>query len=437
MKSVDKFNGSNKFYFDKSQPYYKLLGRKGILLRRALRQKNVVVDIFPERGRKKVRWVARGADKVIVFRNTMTTSTFEWRGVTNDKFQTKKILNEYGVKVPSGVTLEPNNIQDALCWFDSLSNKKVVVKPVLGSGGRGVTSSITSREKFEEAYNSVATSKVVLEEHIEGDDHRILVLDGKVIAAMRRWPAHVIGDGNKSIANLVKDKNLIRKENPYDHKYLLKIDAIALEVLKSQGYSANTVLELGQIAYLRKVANIGAGGDGEDVTNKIHQDFIDVAVKSSKAFQGIECLGVDLIAEDITQPASVQNYAVIELNANCDIPIHHWPAKGDALDVASAIADHYFPNDKKDLSYAVKVEITGRVRNVGYQKWLCKQALIYGVNGYCKSSEGGAVEALFEGSKNSVDSLVSLCADGPEKSLVKNVVFEKVPASSYQSFSML
>lgn len=366
----------------------------------------------------------------------MTASTFEWRGVTNDKFKTKKILHEYGVKVPSGITLEPNDIQNALSWFNSLSNKKAVVKPVLGSGGRGVTSSITSREKFEEAYNSVAASKVVLEEHIEGDDHRILVLDGKVIAAMRRWPAHVIGDGNKSITNLVKDKNLIRKANPYDHKYLLKIDAVALEVLKSQGYSASTVLKNGQIAYLRKVANIGAGGDGEDVTNKIHQDFIDVAVRSSRAFQGIECLGVDLIAEDITLPARDQNYAVIELNANCDIPIHHWPAKGDALDVASAIADYYFPNDKKDLSYAVKVKIKGRVKNVGYQKWLCKQALIYGVNGYCKSIEDGAVEAVLEGSENSVNSLISLCADGSEKSLVKNVYIEEVSSNGYFNFSM-
>lgn len=425
------------FKFDKQQFHYKILGNKGILLRRALRQKNIIVDVFPTKGRKKSRWSAKGKEKIIVFQNTMTMSTLKYRAITNDKFKTKEILEKAGVRVPAGIIIEPRNLEKAMMWFDNLTCKKVVVKPVLGSGGRGVTSSITSREEFKEAYSSVVTRKVVLEEHVDGDDHRILVLGGKVIAAMKRWPAHVTGDGNKTINELVKDKNFIRKQNPYDHKYLLKLDVVALETLKSQGYTADTVLKVGQIAYLKKVANIGAGGDGEDVTNKIHSDFINIAINSSKAFQGIECLGVDLIAEDIAKPAHDQNYAVIELNANCDIPIHHWPAKGEALDVASAIADYYFPNDKKDLSYAVKVEIKGRVRNVGYQKWLCKQALIYGVNGYCKISEVGTIQAVFEGSKNSVNSLISLCVDGSEKSLVKEVAFDVCVNNSYTSFSMV
>lgn len=437
MRTVDDMSCVEEFYFDKSQLYYRLLGRKGILLRRALRQKNIVVDIFPERGRKKTRWVARGEDKVIVFRNTMTTSTLKWRRVTNDKYKTKQFLHEGGVRVPEGVIIEPNKIMDALSWFDGLKNKKAVVKPVSGSGGRGITSSISTREQFEKAYRSVTSTNVVLEEHIDGDDHRILVLGGRVIAAMRRWPAHVTGDGNKTITQLIKIKNAVRKQNPYDHKYLLRLDDESTEYLKFQGYLPSSVLKSGENAYLQKVANIGAGGDGEDVTDVIHPDFVAIAAKSSKVFNGIECLGVDLIAEDISKPASSQSYAVIELNANCDIPIHHWPSKGRSLDVASAIADYYFPNDKRDLSYGVNVEIKGKVQNVGYKKWLCQQALIYGVNGFCKDSEDGAVSAVFEGSKNSVESLLSLCADGTAMSIVDEICIERTSGSCFSSFSML
>lgn len=267
MRNVDDMFCVEEFCFDKSQLYYRLLGRKGILLRRALRQKNIVVDIFPERGRKKTRWVARGKDKIIVFRNTMTTSTLKWRKVTNDKYKTKQFLYEAGVRVPEGIIIEPNKIIDALSWFDGLKNKKAVVKPVSGSGGRGITSSISTREQFERAYSSVTSNNVVLEEHIDGDDHRILVLGGRVIAAMRRWPAHVTGDGNKTIAQLVKIKNAVRKQNPYDHKYLLRLDDESIEYLKFQGYLPSSVLKSGENAYLQKVANIGAGGDGEDVTD--------------------------------------------------------------------------------------------------------------------------------------------------------------------------
>lgn len=425
------------FEFDKKQPYYRLLGSKGILLRRALRQKNIVIDIFPERNGKKAHWVARGKNRVVCFWQTMSASTKSSRRITHNKQKTKIILYEADVKVPSGIMLKPQSFHQAMSWFDKLENKKAVVKPITGSGGRGITSAIESREGLKEAYASVASKTVVLEEHIDGNDHRILVLGGRVIAAMLRRPANVTGDGVKNIEQLVQEKNIERKKNPYNYKHLLEINDKAHEVLVRQGLSSTSVPKRGEKAFLQTVANIGAGGDGEDVTNDIHPDFITVAEKCSKAFDDIECMGVDLLVEDISRPASEQNYAVIEVNANCDIPIHHWPSKGQALDVASKVADYYFPDDVKDTSCSIRAEIRGKVKNVNYLRWLSREALLYGVNGYCRNVSDDTVELVAEGAHNSVDSLLSLCAKGTKKSLVKTVSFEPTSPSNFTTFRIL
>lgn len=427
---------AKEFFFDTSQPYYKLLGSKGVMLRRALRQKNVVVDVCSAEG-KTHRWVARGKNKVIVFSRTMSPSTVKHRRATNNKSKTKEVLGAAGIKVPAGVVLESNSFDKAVAWFNSLESKKAVVKPIIGSGGRGITSSITSREQLERAYKKVSQGKVVLEEHIDGADHRILVLGGKVIAAMRRWPAHVTGDGIRTIKQLVDDKNEVRKKNPYNHKHLIKFSDSAIDLLEASGYTQNSVLDDGETAFLQSVANIGAGGDGEDVTDIIHPDFIAMAEQCSKVFSGVECVGVDLIADDISLPASRQKHAVIELNVNCDITIHHWPSKGKAWDVASAIADYYFPDDEREMAHAVKLIVEGRVKNVGYLKWVARQALFYGVNGYCKSVGKNAVEVVLEGSKSSTESMMSLCAIGSDKSLVRSVDAELVEPSGLSSFSVV
>lgn len=429
--------GVSSFSFDTNQPYYRILGKKMVLLRRALRQKGVIVDVLPEAAGGKNRWVARGESKVIIFKDTMTASTLALRKITNDKNKTKEILSDAGVKVPSGIIVERNMLQQALDWFDSLDAQKAVVKPITGSGGRGVTSSITSKDKLKLAFESLVSRQIILEEHIDGDDHRILVLGGRVIAAMRRWPAHVTGDGVMTIKELVHKKNVVRNKNPYDHKYPIVVDKKSLSILSSQGFDLDSIPSAGQNVFLKTVANIGAGGDGEDVSDIIHPDFIELAEKSFRAFDGVECLGVDLIAEDISKPASSQMHAVIELNANCDIPIHHWPAKGQACDVAAVIADYYFPDDKVGPLYSIRVEIKGNVKKVGYLTWLSRKALAYGVNGYCESSDSDLIIAVFEGHKNAVDSLLTLCASGSIKSCVTSVDFDIIESQGYESFKIL
>lgn len=423
------------FYFDKSQPFYKLLGKKEILLRRALIQKNIKTDVFSDKTGSFPGWVAQGKDRTIIFKSTMPThSSFKAVKITRNKIKTKDLLEANGVRVPKGITLKSNDIEKASAWFDNLEKKKAVVKPISGSGGKGITSSITTKEALISALKSIDPASAVLEEHIDGHDHRILVAGGKVIAAMRRWPAHIVGDGNNTVKDLIEIKNVERSKNPYDGKYLLKLTPEIIARLQKMKITPDTVLPLNQRVDLQTIANIGAGGEGEDVTHIIHPDFVKIAQSSWDAFEDLDCCGVDLIAEDISKPASTQSYSVIEMNANCDIPIHHWPSIGEPLDVASVIADYYFPNDEKDIDHCVKVVVSGKVQKVNFRRWIARQAVVHGVNGYCKNVSSN-VEAVFQGSQTAIDSMIRLCSQGPEKAIVDKISYtesEEKPLPSFE-----
>ncbi len=426
------------FNFDKSQIFYKKLGGKQALLQRALMQKNIKIDIYPEEGEKSAylrRWVAKGKNKAIVFRGTMPSSTsLKANEISKNKTETKSLLHSFGLRVPKGIVVSRSEFDNALQWFDSIDRKKVVVKPIYGSGGNGVFSNITEKSCLESIIKEMGEREFIVEEHIEGDDHRILVVGGKFVAAMRRWPANVIGDGFSTIDDLVKKKNAIRAQNPYDSRYPIKVTCDVERRLGNIGLTPDSVIEKGRRVFLQTIANIGVGGEGEDVTDIIHQEFVDEVEKCCEAFPDLECFGVDLIAEDISKPPSVQDYSIIEVNANCDIPIHHWPTLGQPLDVAAVIADHYFPDEEKDISYAVEVVVGGEVQGVGFRKWLSRQAVIHGLTGYCMNGNDEDLLALFEGSKYSVDSLISLCGKGPRKSNVETIEFKEIPSEGRTTF---
>lgn len=382
-----------------------------------------MIEFFTDADGKPTRWAAQGKDKAIVFKSTMPAhSSLKAVKITKNKIKTKELLDTNDVRTPKGITLKSSEIEKAHAWFDTLVTKKAVVKPISGSGGKGITSSITNKEQLSQALESIHPSTAVLEEHIDGHDHRILVAGGNVIAAMRRWPAHIIGNGKSTVKELVDEKNKERAKNPYDGRYLLNLTPEIIARLQKINMTPDTILSVDQRVDLQTIANIGAGGEGEDVTSIIHPDFVEIARKSWEAFDNLECCGVDLIVEDISKPAASQSYSVIEMNANCDIPIHHWPTIGEPLDVAAAIADYYFPNDKKELDHCAKIIISGKVQKVNFRRWIAKQALIYGVTGYCKNSSNN-IEALFQGSKTAVDAVVRLCANGPEKALVEKITY--------------
>ncbi len=424
------------FYAEDPEVYIGLGNINQVLLRRSCAVRNIKFEILKKRKNGTV-WVAVGKDRIIRFiKNMPAQTTLAARRVARNKEKTKAYLNSRGVQVPSGKLIDYDDIDGALLWFSQLHLKKAVVKPISGSGGRGVTSAITSSSDLLQAVEKAKSKQVILEQHIEGSDHRLLVVGGKFTAAIRRLPAFVIGDGQSTLERLIEIKNFARSRNPYTRKTPLSLDGDVLKRIGKVGLTKDSIVPEGYRVQLQTIANIGAGGDSEDVTKEVHPDFVSIAENCWHALPDIAFCGVDLIAEDISKPVSEQDYAVIEVNSNCDIAMHHFPTYGDAIDAAGALIDYVFPNEPESKLYSVKVSISGKVQGVGFRNWIRQKSILYGVNGYCANMKDGRVNAVFEGSEFSVNKMVLLCSKWPEKSSPPFVDFEMQPITGYRNFTV-
>ena len=424
------------FYAEEPEGYIGLGNINQVLLRRSCAVRNIKFEILKKRKNGTV-WLAVGRDRIIRFiRNMPAQTTLAARRIASNKEETKAYLNNQGVKVPRGKLINYDDIDGALLWFSQLHFKKAVVKPVSGSGGRGVTSAITSSSDLIKAVEKAGSKKVILEQHVDGSDHRLLVVGGKFTAAIRRLPAFVIGDGQSTLERLVKIKNFERSRNPYTRKTPLSLDGDVLKRIGKAGLTKDSIVPEGYRVQLQTIANIGAGGDSEDVTREVHPDFVSVAESCWHAFPDIAFCGIDLIAEDISRPVSEQDYAVIEVNSNCDIAMHHFPTYGEAIDAAGAIIDYVFPHEPMPKLYGVKVSISGKAQGVGFRDWIKNKSILYGVNGYCANMNDGTVKAVFEGSEFSVNEMILLCSKWPEKSSPPFVDFEMQAITGYRRFSI-
>ncbi|MGP5307791.1 acylphosphatase [Vreelandella alkaliphila] len=374
------------------------------------------------------RWSISGPNRSLVFRENMPPSTSQsTRSLTNDKERTKKRLLKSGVSVPAGIRIKSVDTDAALKWFDSLGGSSlVVVKPFNGSGGKGVTSAIGTKSEMLSALSCLEDVDVVLEEHIHGYDYRLLVVDGVYKCAIKRDPAHVVGDGFSTIESLVEQKNKLRLYNPYNGKYPIKLDDVALQRIMKKGFRRTSILNFGEKLYLQDIANIGAGGDSENVTNEVHPDFIEIAERVYSSFSDLAFCGLDLITQDISQPAASQRYAVVEVNANCDFAIHHFPTKGEVYNAAGAILDALFPESSLAPIFTKKIRVNGKVQGVGFRKWFWRQAVIRSLNGFVSNHDDGSVFAVVQGSLSAIDDLVRISNKGSERSIVRSIEIEEV-----------
>lgn len=425
------------FTFDLNQKHIRPLGVNSTILKRALWQNNVKIDSWKNEKGQSV-WVAHGFKSSLKFiRCVPSLTSKKTKRVVDNKLETKAFLHQAGVKVPAGICILESEKDKGLRFLNDIGGP-VVVKPRNGSGGRGITANIVTQEGLLKALERIDSNKeVIIEEHITGQDHRVLVIGGCVAAVQIRHPAFVEGDGESTVSELVVIKNKERVKNPYNGKYLLSFNEESESILASRGLSKNTVLEKGYKLPLRTVANIGAGGDSQDVTCEIHPDFVDIAVSCWKAYGDLFYCGVDLIAEDISKPASEQNYAVVEVNVNCDISIHHFPTLGTPLNVAKSLAEYLFPEEPLFEIDACEMIIHGEVQKVGFRNWVQRQAMLLGVVGSVKNIKGGRVQVIAEGSPKSVEEMRRLCAIGPSKSNPILSEYKKLTPSGLSTFNVI
>jgi cyanophycin synthetase len=234
-----------------------------------------------------------------------------------DKGLTSRLLAEQGLPVPRSGVFDVGHFDDALRLFDRLP-KPVVTKPARGTaGGVGITLDIATRAGLRSGFARARTHgrDVLVEEQVAGDNVRVTVLAGRVIGAVRRIPAHVVGDGVRTVADLVEAKNALWRSGARENRLLrpIALDAGARRVLRRQGMEPRSVPAGARVVPLREVSNADQGGELADVTGELHDDFRELAVAAAKVLGPVLC-GVDLIVADVRAPAAPGTVHINEVN---------------------------------------------------------------------------------------------------------------------------
>ncbi|MCX7564070.1 cyanophycin synthetase [Xanthomonadaceae bacterium XH05] len=263
--------------------------------------------------------------------------------LASDKEETNKILGTLGLPVPRQelVTSEDGAIRAARRFAGP-----VVTKPYNGNHGRGITIGIEEPDDVREGFRAARehSRSVIVETFQPGDDHRLLVVNGELVAATRRTPGHVVGDGKHSIAELVDIVNQDPRRGVGHEKVLTRIvlDAQAEQMMHRVGYTAESIPKPDEVVYLRSTANLSTGGTATDVTDIIHPDNRDMAVRAVRAI-GLDVGGVDFITPNIAESYKKIGGAICEVNAAPGFRMHVAPSEGTPRDAAGPVIDMLFP----------------------------------------------------------------------------------------------
>jgi cyanophycin synthetase len=263
--------------------------------------------------------------------------------LASDKEETNKILAGLGLPVP----------QQELVQSDSQAVRAarrigfpVVTKPYNGNHGRGISIRLSTEEEVVHGYQVARehSRSVVIESFLEGDDHRLLVVNGELVAATRRTPGHVTGDGQHDIGQLIEIVNQDPRRGVGHEKVLtrLELDAQAHKMLEHAGLTPQSVPPAGTVVYLRSTANLSTGGTATDVTDVIHPDNREMAERAVRAI-GLDVGGVDFLSKNISESYRTIGGGICEVNAAPGFRMHVAPSDGTSRDVASPVIDMLFP----------------------------------------------------------------------------------------------
>jgi cyanophycin synthetase len=281
--------------------------------------------------------------------------------IAQDKELTRTLLRAVGVPVPEGRAVE--SAADAWAAAEEIG-LPVVVKPQFGNQGRGVATNLTTKEQVLAAYDAARQeeSTIVAEQFAPGGDYRLLVVGDKVVAAARREPAQVIGDGSHTVEDLVRLAN----EDPRrgeDHATALSkiyLDAVALQVLADQGLTPTSIPANDVRVLIRRNANLSTGGTATDVTDLVHPDVAARAIDAARIV-GLDIAGVDVVAIDISSPLESQRGVIVEVNAAPGLRMHLEPSVGKSRPVGQAVVGTLFaPGENGRIPIVAVTGVNGK-----------------------------------------------------------------------------
>lgn len=266
--------------------------------------------------------------------------------IAGDKEETKRILKEQAIRVADGMTVsDETELEDAL---EELGFP-LVFKPLNANHGKGASINVKTGEEALEAFHYAQkySEKVIVERFITGYDFRVLVINNKMVAAALRTPAKVKGDGTHTISELIDLENQDPRRG-YGHENVLTeiiVDRDTEDILKKKGYTLETVPEKGETVYLKSTANLSTGGTSTDVTDIVHPHNIFVCERIARVI-GLDICGIDIMAENLSQPLNETGGVVLEVNAAPGFRMHLAPSEGIPRNVASPVLDMLYPPGK-------------------------------------------------------------------------------------------
>ena len=362
------------------------------------------------------------------------------------KEATRSLLARAGVPVPKGRTFPAGQFDEPIEFAETLGYP-VVCKPVAGLRGIGVVANIRSREELRSALGLIAESEMggddfIVEKHVEGEDYRIVVIGGQLVAAVVREPASVTGDGHHTILDLIEYKNRLRLLNPHLRSRPIRISGSMRYRLRRTGLDLLSVPEAGRKVILANSANLSQGGDSREVAGELHPTVRDAALRAVEAVPGLGFCGLDMLMEDHRKPIDEQQATIIELNAHAAIGSAQYPFVGEPRPVARefflecarvhglTIADE--PADQ----LAVISTVRGRVTGVNYRSWMRRIARKYELTGWVENVGEKRVQAFVQGSAEGVSALTYLAVRGPRRAVPTSVRTEHVLPRDLDSFTV-
>ena len=314
-------------------------------------------SIVEEAVSRRIPWIRLGKNSLVQlgyginqqrFQATITGNTSSIAvDIACNKELTKKMLEDAAIPVPSGSLVVD---EEGLDYAIKKIGYPIVIKPLDGNHGKGASINVNDYETavIGLEYAQKYSRKVIVEKYITGFDFRVLVINHKMVAAARRVPAHVVGDGELNLQELI-DKENTDPRRGYGHENVLTeidVDKDTNELLEKLNYTLETIPQKGEIVYLKSTANLSTGGTSIDVTDMIHPENVQMAERVSRII-GLDVCGIDIMAENLTQPLKESGGAILEVNAAPGFRMHLAPSEGLPRNVAAPVVDMLYPPGKE------------------------------------------------------------------------------------------
>lgn len=311
--------------------------------------------------------------------------------IASDKVLTKKLLEMQFLPVAKG---DKVSSQLELLIEAKAIGYPVVLKPRYGYQGKGVYLNIRNEKQLIDAYNKLKSKykDIMVEQFIDGQDYRVCVVDGEVVAVSRRNPPSIVGDGISTVGKLIDILNSNDNRGDGHEKPLtkVKIDNELIFYIAKKGYTLDSILGKGKTLILRENSNLSTGGTSVDCTDEICKENIDICVRAAKAI-GLNICGIDLCCKDVSKPL-YEDGVIVEVNAAPGIRMHHHPSEGTPRDVSDAIISALFKNSPKSIPVIAITGTNGKttttrivahtLRGLGYTVGMTTTSGVY-INDQC------------------------------------------------------